>query len=42
MAIRRTSKRAEKGIREIGEKEIKVRKGCNGLRNKMSVGSPRK
>jgi len=42
VAIRRTSKRAEKGIRENGEKEIKVRKGGNGLRNKINGVSPRK
>jgi len=36
----KTDKRAEKGIRENGEKEIKVRKGCNGLRNKINGVSP--
>lgn len=41
VAIIRTNKRAEKGIREKGE-EIKVRKSCNGLRNKMNGVSPRK
>jgi len=42
VAIIRTNKKAEKGLREKGEKEIKVRKGCNGLRNKIIGVSPRK
>ena len=42
VAIRRTNKRAEKGIRENGEKDIKVRKGCKGLRNKINWVSARK
>ena len=32
MAIRRTNKRAKKGVQENGEKEKEVRKGCNGLK----------